>query len=587
MSVTRSYARGGFVVLAAVVLAQVVGCGSNSGGGTGETPADGGPDATVGTTPDGGTVDSGEDAPGRDASLGPDASESDGSTNGNDAGGDGAGGNDAAGNDAGEDSGSTVLAVLPCDIYGEAGTNCVAAHSTTRALFGAYGGRLYQVQRSSDNTTLDIGALSQGGYANSAAQDAFCANTTCTITIIYDQSPQGNDLPISPGGGAAPNPDVGANASILPAIAGGHKVYGVYVSPGTGYRDLAATGTAKLGEPEGMYMVASGTHVNDGCCFDYGNTEQPLAHDTGNGHMDSVYFGNRCEHPPCTGSGPWIAADLENGLFQGNGSNTGDMPTPYNLVSALLKNDGQTTFSLKTGNAQSGALTTQYNGTLPTGSYTGYIPMSKEGGIVLGVGGDNSNASAGDFYEGVMTYGYPTDAADDAVQANIVSVGYQVVSYTAVVPTSESSPQSWQYTTTMPASTWTQTSFDDSAWSTGNGGFGSTGTPGIVIGTQWVGNPTSGTPDIWLRKTFTAGSVTTAQLSSLILRLFHDEGTEVYVNGVEATAQTGYVTSYGYTSMAAAAQSAIVPNGTNVLAVHCNNVTGGQGIDVGIYLMAL
>jgi len=46
-----------------------------------------------------------------------------------------------------------------------------------------------------------------------------------------------------------------------------------------------------------MYMVASGTHVNDGCCFDYGNTEQPQANDVGNGFMDAVYLGKRCEHP--------------------------------------------------------------------------------------------------------------------------------------------------------------------------------------------------------------------------------------------------------------------------------------------------
>jgi hypothetical protein len=60
--------------------------------------------------------------------------------------------------------------------------------------------------------------------------------------------------------------------------------------------------------------------VNGGCCFDYGNTEK-TNFDTGNGPMDSVYFGLRCKHPPCSGSGPWISADLENGLFQGNGSN--------------------------------------------------------------------------------------------------------------------------------------------------------------------------------------------------------------------------------------------------------------------------
>ena len=50
--------------------------------------------------------------------------------------------------------------------------------------------------------------------------------------------------------------------------------------------------------------------------------------------------------------------------------------------------------------------------------------MHQEGAIVLGTGGDNSNASIGSFFEGVMTAGYPTDAADNAVQANIVSVGY-------------------------------------------------------------------------------------------------------------------------------------------------------------------
>jgi hypothetical protein len=170
-----------------------------------------------------------------------------------------------------------------------------------------------------------------------------------------------------------------------------------------------------------MYMVASGTHVNGGCCFDYGNVEANIA-DTGNGHMDAVNLGTTCFFPPCTGIGPWVAGDLENGLYQGNGSNTADQGNGTPFVTALLKNNGQNTFALKGGNAQSGGLTTWYNGTLPTSG--GYIPMHQEGSIVLGTGGDNSNASIGSFFEGVMTSGYPTDAADNAVQANVVSVGY-------------------------------------------------------------------------------------------------------------------------------------------------------------------
>ncbi len=124
--------------------------------------------------------------------------------------------------------------------------------------------------------------------------------------------------------------------------------------------------------------------------------------------------------------GPLGWADLENGLFQSNygysknASNTGTGSMPF--VTALLKNNGQDHFALKYGNAQSGGLTTTYSGGEPTTS--GYSPMHQEGAIVLGTGGDNSNGSIGSFFEGVMTFGMPTDAADDSVQANIVSVGY-------------------------------------------------------------------------------------------------------------------------------------------------------------------
>src|SRR6478752_10257697 len=58
---------------------------------------------------------------------------------------------------------SGTASAAPCDIYASGGTPCVAAHSTTRALFDAYNGPLYQVRRSSDNTTRDIGLLSVGG----------------------------------------------------------------------------------------------------------------------------------------------------------------------------------------------------------------------------------------------------------------------------------------------------------------------------------------------------------------------------------------------------------------------------------------
>src|SRR3954452_16168579 len=77
----------------------------------------------------------------------------------------------------------------PCDIYAAGGTPCVAAHSTTRALYASYNGPLYQVRRLSDNEVKNIGVVrpralpfpDPGGYADAAAQDAFCADTTCVI----------------------------------------------------------------------------------------------------------------------------------------------------------------------------------------------------------------------------------------------------------------------------------------------------------------------------------------------------------------------------------------------------------------------
>ena len=313
----------------------------------------------------------------------------------------------------------------PCDIYAAAGTPCVAAHSTVRALYAAYNGPLYQVKRASDGTTTNIDTLSAGGYANAATQNSFCAGTTCTITEIYDQSPNHNNLTIEgPGGNGGQ--DVGANAAALPVRAGGHQVYGVYVTPGVGYRDNATTGVATGSEPQGEYMVASGTHVNSGCCFDYGNAETN-SRDNGNGHMDAINFSTECWFSPCSGSGPWVQADLENGLFAGaNGSDTNNHGNNSAFVTALVKNNGTTTYAIKGGNADSGGLTTWYSGALP--DIGGYAPMSQEGAVLLGTGGDDSNSSAGAFFEGVMTSGYPTDAADNSVQANIVSVGYAAAS---------------------------------------------------------------------------------------------------------------------------------------------------------------
>ena len=136
------------------------------------------------------------------------------------------------------------------------------------------------------------------------------------------------------------SPDVGAIANALPVTIDGHLEYGVSVQAGVGYRNDVTNGVPTGRQPQGAYLVTSGTHVDDLCCFDFGNAETTNT-DTGNGHMDAINFGTECWFAPCAGSGPWVQADLENGLFMGgNGSDTGNVGNASRFVTAMMNNNG-------------------------------------------------------------------------------------------------------------------------------------------------------------------------------------------------------------------------------------------------------
>ena len=144
---------------------------------------------------------------------------------------------------------------------------CVAAHSSTRALYKSYDGPLYQVMRQSDGKTLDIGVVQPsagdpGGYADAEAQDRFCKDTYCWLTVIYDQSGKGNHLQQAPRGGFSGQAMGGFNnvpmADWAPVTIMGHKVYGVFITAGMGLRWNDAHGTAVDDQAEGQYWVING-----------------------------------------------------------------------------------------------------------------------------------------------------------------------------------------------------------------------------------------------------------------------------------------------------------------------------------------
>ncbi len=141
-----------------------------------------------------------------------------------------------------------------------------------------------------------------------------------------------------------------------------------------------------------------------------------------------------------------------------------------------------------------------------------------------------------------------------------------------VVPTARTVPSKWRYTLETPAADWVKPGFDDSGWKEGKAAFGTEGTPGAIIGTEWR------TKDIWLRREVT---LLERPLRNPRLLLIYDEDPEIYLNGVLAARREGWITDYDEVDIAPEARTALKP-GRVVIAVHARQTYGGQVIDLGL-----
>jgi hypothetical protein len=105
------------------------------------------------------------------------------------------------------------------------------------------------------------------------------------------------------------------------------------------------------------------------------------------------------------------------------------------------------------GNAQEGSLKIYYDGGRIRNPRNSYDPMRKQGAILLGNGGDNSNGSSGTFYEGAMTAAgtFPTEEVNQAVQANVVAARYRVATVEVFPSLNDGRPSNVQ--TFTPGST--------------------------------------------------------------------------------------------------------------------------------------
>ncbi len=171
--------------------------------------------------------------------------------------------------------------------------------------------------------------------------------------------------------------------------------------------------------------MVNGQHYNGGCCFDYGNAEID-SRDDGNGTMETTYFGNATSWYHGNAPGPWVMTDQENNLVgcvnPGSTSKVcASLPSITSRFETGVAKGEPHHWTSMGGDSQSADLQVMYDGQRVDSSYD---PMRKQGAILLGNGGDNSNGSQGTFYEGVMTSGFPADSVDQLVQANIRAAKY-------------------------------------------------------------------------------------------------------------------------------------------------------------------
>lgn len=117
------------------------------------------------------------------------------------------------------------------------------AYSRATALALA---KSFQVTRASDSTTLDIN-LTAAGVPNNSQATTFCAATTCTISLFYDQTGNGWNMPPTGGQGTVSFGCIGAAAGgpALPCMQN-NQVY------------ESAAGAVTFAEPASLWALESG-----------------------------------------------------------------------------------------------------------------------------------------------------------------------------------------------------------------------------------------------------------------------------------------------------------------------------------------
>ncbi len=144
----------------------------------------------------------------------------------------------------------------------------------------------------------------------------------------------------------------------------------------------------------------------------------------------------------------------------------------------------------------------------------------------------------------------------------------------AVAPMADEEAWEGRYTRQTPADGWQKLGYDDSAWNTGTGAFGTDGSD--IIRTPWRDEHS----DIYVRRSVTLTAQDLA--SELILIFSHDDACEIYLNGTQV-GQGEMTLMEGIRVPLTGDKKKLLHEGENVIAMHCYNNTGGALVDFGLF----
>lgn len=151
-------------------------------------------------------------------------------------------------------------------------------------------------------------------------------------------------------------------------------------------------------------------------------------------------------------------------------------------------------------------------------------------------------------------------------------MGVEDVPLITILPTSETGKWTGKYTTTKPGENWMSKSFDDKAWKTGTGAFGTMENE-PTSKTQWSSEY------IWVRRSFNLDKNLDGK--KIFLEYSHDDDAIIYINGIEVV-NTGNACKKNALVQLPKNVLASLKKGENVIAGYCRNRVGNGLLDFGL-----